>query len=339
MIEAKSFQIKIIGASKYIYASIFLILLSIVSLKILSVINAFYVSDEQLELIGLISLVILLVLNSIIYFHHSKLIRSYSRWSQYTKELEDLNRVLSKQVNIRTKQIEESYQKEIDSLHTAAIMGRIIQPVLHDLSSPISAVKGAFTLLEDPASESYFDEILFQANNATDQIIRIIESGKELMSNRKNILEFSSKQLIEAVVYVLKDKLQKNEIALKLRLKDYKLKGIPALFERIILNVVMNSVEELLRCNQGKKIVIRSFVQNDFYVVEVEDNGRGIPDENLQKIFTDEFSTKDICNLGLGLKFVKKNIQKEFHGDIKVESKVNSYTKFILYFSIQDIQS
>ena len=77
---------------------------------------------------------------------------------------------------------------------------------------------------------------------------------------------------------------------------------------------------------------IQNNVKDNKYVIEVIDNGCGMSDETIAKLFEPYFTTK-ANGTGLGMTMVYK-IVKEFSGEILVDSKENEGTKFTLIFPI-----
>ena len=78
----------------------------------------------------------------------------------------------------------------------------------------------------------------------------------------------------------------------------------------------------------------RLSVKGDYQVVEVEDNGPGIPEEVLQKIFEPFYSTKGSKGTGLGLAVVQK-VAEENDGTIEVKSTEGIGTTFTLKIPIK----
>jgi len=70
--------------------------------------------------------------------------------------------------------------------------------------------------------------------------------------------------------------------------------------------------------------------ENDVLIFTIKDNGSGISPEILPKIFDQFFTTKAEKGIGLGLSMVKNIIEKEFMGEVGVESKVGEYTEFTI---------
>ena len=92
---------------------------------------------------------------------------------------------------------------------------------------------------------------------------------------------------------------------------------------RTIVNLLKNSIEAM---PEGGFIKISKEITQAELVIQIEDTGKGIPEEVIDKIFNPLFSTKP-TGLGLGLSYVKEVIETHM-GNISVESVVDVGTKF-----------
>jgi len=115
----------------------------------------------------------------------------------------------------------------------------------------------------------------------------------------------------------------------------------PYTFEEIsedLSGLVGAALQVLYPCQSIKKegiIEINTFKKDNYACVEISDNGAGIPEENLNKIFDFGFTTKKIGQgTGLGLALAKKIID-EHKGKIEVESVLNKKTTFTIYLPIK----
>jgi PAS domain S-box-containing protein len=99
--------------------------------------------------------------------------------------------------------------------------------------------------------------------------------------------------------------------------------------KQALLNIVKNAISAM---PQGGTLRIATLRKAGMLVLTVSDNGVGIPEENLEKIFEPYFTTREFGS-GLGLTLVYK-IVKEHLGDIAVSSKVGQGTTFTLSFPI-----
>ena len=84
--------------------------------------------------------------------------------------------------------------------------------------------------------------------------------------------------------------------------------------------------------NKGN-ILIKTYISGNDPIIEIQDDGNGMDEETIQNLYEPYFTTKGLGKgTGLGM-FVVKEIADLYHINIKVESKKNIGTKFILTFS------
>jgi signal transduction histidine kinase len=92
--------------------------------------------------------------------------------------------------------------------------------------------------------------------------------------------------------------------------------------KQALINLINNSIDSV---EQGGLIQIETKRQNSKVKLIIKDNGHGIPEDKLKKVFIPYFSTKK-DGMGLGLLIVDK-IVKDHHGTIEVKSEVNEGTE------------
>lgn len=236
------------------------------------------------------------------------------------------------------------HNQELETAYQNAIIGSIARPMIHDLASPLSALKGAVKLLEDKdlqIDQVERHEILTHANEAINQIDKIICNSKNLIQGKKTLVEFSPKEKIINLLFIISNKLDTNHVNVKLSLSSKcKIYGMVTLFERIIMNVLQNAVEELIsdEVKPGKRKIIELQDKQDggYYILQIKDNGQGIPEEHLNEIFKPVFTLKNKSHLGLGLSFVKQYTEEYFSGSVELTSKPGKYTLVTLKFKIEN---
>ena len=104
----------------------------------------------------------------------------------------------------------------------------------------------------------------------------------------------------------------------------------PEGIHRAVLNIATNAIDACEETPQGTVVISTQYCPAESLVrITVEDNGSGIPDEELDKIFTLFVSRKGGRGTGLGLP-VSQKILKEHGGDIFVTSKLGSGSRFTL---------
>jgi signal transduction histidine kinase len=123
-------------------------------------------------------------------------------------------------------------------------------------------------------------------------------------------------------------------VAIDLQL-DEQIKEVPLIgedFSRVLLNLCNNAFDAMRATADERppKLTIRTKLQSEKILIEVEDNGPGIPDEIKDKILQPFFTTKKGTEgTGLGLS-ITHDIIKAHGGELKVETKVGDGTTFII---------
>jgi signal transduction histidine kinase len=114
--------------------------------------------------------------------------------------------------------------------------------------------------------------------------------------------------------------------------KDIFLKIESDLVKQVLLNIMLNGIEAMPDGGElGVNMFTTTLNEQIYSVIEINDSGIGIPEENLDKIFEPFYTTKDDTeSRGLGLSLCQ-DIIAQLHGFIKVESKEQDGTTFQIF--------
>ena len=108
-------------------------------------------------------------------------------------------------------------------------------------------------------------------------------------------------------------------------------KADPTQLHQVFLNLFNNAIDAIIErygASGGRLEVTAEINENDFFRITVSDNGAGISEENMSKVFSPFFTTKPVGKgTGLGLS-VCYGIVREMGGEMKVESKKDRGTVF-----------
>ena len=164
-------------------------------------------------------------------------------------------------------------------------------------------------------------------------LIIFAEKYRNLTKVSKPVLKkMYVRDLFENIYALMQQSLEQKNIELDIILMDPNLQmDVDCnLIEQVLINLVLNSIEAVKE-KPEPKIILRAYVmEDDRPVVEVADNGIGIPEENMDNIFIPFFSTRKNGN-GIGLTLCKQ-IMILHQGSIQVRSKIDIGTAFALYF-------
>lgn len=219
--------------------------------------------------------------------------------------------------------------KRLENIRT-----QFVANVSHELKTPLTSIKGfAETLryVDDEKTKLKFLDIIDKESVRLTRLINDILVLSNLESAVvEEMEEFLPDDIIDDVVNILSDQAMKKNIKLNFNRENVNyILGQKDKFFQVAINIIENAIKY---SNEGATVNVRSYSSDGYYTFEVEDNGIGIPDEDIPRIF-ERFYRVDKARksggTGLGLAIVK-HIVKSFAGTIEVYSKLNEGTKFVL---------
>nr|WP_304286842.1 HAMP domain-containing sensor histidine kinase [Clostridium paraputrificum] len=211
---------------------------------------------------------------------------------------------------------------------------QFVANVSHELKTPLTSIKGFTETLKDVEDEETRKKFLDIIEKEADRLGRLINDILILSKIESDISgeedEFLPNKVVDDVINMVKVLADNKNITIELDERNYDLLfGDKDRFLQLVLNIVENSIKY---SNEGSTVKISSFTKGDNYNLIVEDNGIGIPKEDIPRIF-ERFYRVDKARksggTGLGLAIVK-HIVKTFNGNIKVESVLGVGSKFII---------
>lgn len=248
---------------------------------------------------------------------------------------------------------ERALRKQLFQAQKMDALGVLAAGVAHDFNNILTAILGFVDILksEIPASP-VADEFLGEIKNAGIRAKDLIK--KILAFSRKDdiVLDIVSlKKIIEEVYAMIRPSFPKT-VKIKTGIEaDGNILADFTTIEQILLNLANNSLQAVNKTKGEIKIGLKKTAFNDipinlrpnmdskdYYCLSVRDNGKGIPQANLEKIFDPYFTTKSKDEgTGLGLSTVHAAVN-DYGGAVEVKSEVNSFTEFRLYFPVPDQQ-
>jgi signal transduction histidine kinase len=244
---------------------------------------------------------------------------------------------LAKSFNEMSKNLKEGRKILIQSSKMSAL-GEMSVGIIHEISQPLTSIFGYITLLENQSLTEkqlkYFKIIKAEYK----RLEGIILKYRQFSHPSEIKLEYVSlNSVIEDTITLLSHQIDKKGIDISFH-KD---ENIPYILgdqnslKQVFINLIINAMDALENKRGPQRNIITWTYQNeDEVMVEVEDNGPGIPRELHDSIFDPFFTTKSIGKgSGLGLAIVN-NMINQLNARLKLESQVGKGTKFILSFKI-----
>ncbi len=215
----------------------------------------------------------------------------------------------------------------------------LIADVSHELKTPITSIMGyADTLLEggyDEETQQKFLNVIASESRRMARLVTDLLTLSRYDSNKKKTQK-ESFDLGELV------KRCQEKLAIEIKKKQHKVNcfvtaDVPLVYadkydiERVVLNILTNSIKYTPEGGEIKIYV--GFVYNDAYI-KIFDNGIGIPEEDLSRIFerfyrVDKARSREMGGTGLGLSIAKEILDKN-GGSIDIKSKVGEGTEVVI---------
>ena len=269
----------------------------------------------------LLAIIIALSLAFVVYYR-------YRTKKRHTRELET--------------KIAEALRKEKEQqqiiVHQSSLtsLGELASGIAHEIKQPLQNISLANEGLQMEITEEKPDMDFLK--KSIDDIAESIKRIKFIINEISNfsrgqqqpILEwFNINTRIENAFSLARTKFSNRRIDVQFQLDQSipEFQGNPYKFEQVVVNFFNNAkdaIEEKAAKSEAdfdKKMTVRSYVQDEFINVEVEDNGTGVPESIKTRIFLPFYTTKEIGRgTGLGLS-ISLGIAKEMGGLIEIESE------------------
>jgi signal transduction histidine kinase len=226
----------------------------------------------------------------------------------------------------------------------------------HEIKNPLGAISIHIQLLQKAVAKSRAGDGMLPKEKFMEDYISVI--NEEIDSLNKIVVNFlvavrpvqanmqlaSPDSLIENFADFFRPEFESKKITLETKLQKSSVRVLldEKLFRDVVMNISQNSLAALKskyksdgekRIESGAKFCISNSVRENKFIITIADNGCGMSEESLSKIFEPYYTTK-ANGTGLGMTMVYK-IVKEFSGDISVESQEGKGTVFTMAFPLQ----
>lgn len=271
---------------------------------------------------------------------------------QAYSELQNLNNSLEKKVLDRTMVLEEALvhleaskaelsqalqkERELNELKS-----RFVSTASHEFRTPLSTISSSVSLIEKYGELTDYDKqhkhiarIRQSVKGLTDILEDILslsklEEGKIVLSEQEVELDLFLEEMLDELQPILREgQFFKSTI-------QANVKGItePKILRNILMNLLSNAIKFSY---ENKPIHITMIHQNGVVEIVVRDEGAGIPNFEIPRLFERFHRASNAINIpgtGLGLSIVKKCVEL-LNGTIEVNSKIEEGTSFIVKFNI-----
>ncbi len=246
---------------------------------------------------------------------------------------------------------EKLLEEQLRQSQKMELIGTFAGGIAHDFNNILTAIKGYGSLLIEETK-------IKEDPDLTENVREILVSAERAANLTKNLLAFSSKQVVNSMPVTLNEIIKKmEELLLRLIGEDIELRIMlskeelvvmadPSQIEQVLMNLAANARDAM---PEGGKLTIETsqvyidkeyaknhlFAEHGFHaVLLVSDTGKGIDTETRERIFEPFFTTKEFGKgTGLGLSIVY-SIIKQHDGNINVYSEPGVGTTFEIHLPL-----
>ena len=242
-------------------------------------------------------------------------------------ELASLNASLEKRVK---KEVENNLKKDAILIHRSRLaqMGEMISLIAHQWKQPLSAISATSSGLHikielDMYDKEFFIKSLSKIEEFVKHLSTTIDDFSNFFKPSKIKKEFFIEEAVTKALSIASYSLSKNSIDIVLDIdKNIKIFTYKNELIQVLLNIIKNAENILM-----KRAVLEPFVKIKVYhdddknIIEIIDNGGGIDDSIIDKIFEPYFSTKATDkSTGLGLYMSRFIVNESLGGELKVKN-------------------
>lgn len=283
-----------------------------------------------------------------------------AKWSQ---ELEKNVKERTIELEHKNKELEDTIEdlhrtrEQLIESEKMVSLGRMIAGVAHEINTPVGIGITAISYLDEKTKnikesyknnslkKSHFEEYMDACaetstiiNSNLKRAAELIKSFKQMAADQYSyeIRNFNVREYIDWIILNLKPHLKKTKHVVCVKCEDnLVITNYPGAFSQIITNLVMNSLMHGYNEEDSGKIIIDIKTDKDRLILKYSDDGNGIPNEILEKIYEPFFTSKrGTGGTGLGMNIVYNIVTQTLRGSIQCNSKIGEGTEFILNIPI-----
>lgn len=204
--------------------------------------------------------------------------------------------------------------------------------VAHEIKNPLTPMKLSIQYLQRAGSATGDNKALIDrvSNTLIEQIDNLTQIANEFSNFASMPMASNEKLLLNSIVEMIHELFRKREdmdIHLVEPITDLWVYADKNHLIRVLNNILKNAIQAIPADRRGN-ITISLYQQDDAAIVQVRDNGVGIPDDKKDKVFTPHFTTKS-SGTGLGLA-ISVNMLEAFNGRIYFDTVADEGTSFFV---------
>lgn len=253
-------------------------------------------------------------------------------------------------------------QEQLVEREKLAALGSLVAGVAHELNTPLgnslliaSAIEDNIEVFSEklhsgPIKRSEFSQFADRCKEACVLLLRNLKTSANLVSSFKQVAvdqasaqrrSFNLEKSTQEIVATMMNQVRQFDHVIEINIPEgIVMNSYPGSYGQVIINLLQNAIVHAFDGRrQGVMRISATTPSSDRVLIRFEDNGAGIPEENITRIFEPFFTTKlGQGGSGLGLNVTYNIVTSILGGQIKVESVVGQGTSFTLNLPLNTVE-
>lgn len=245
--------------------------------------------------------------------------------NQELSEKETTIKELNKDLKVANKELEKKYRNQKSMLiHQSRLaqMGEMFSMIVHQIKQPLNSFSLSTSMLSylyeyEPDNKEQIEQTKVNIRDVTIHTNETIDNFRNFYKTEKDKREYKLEDIVNESLFVLEHKIKFNLINIEKELEnDILLNTYNNHLKQVFVAIISNAIDAIAK-QEEKNIFIKTYMQNNEAIIEIKDNGSGIPLEIQENIFDPYYTTKaDENGTGLGLYMSKMIVEDSLKGKI-----------------------
>ncbi len=235
------------------------------------------------------------------------------------------NETLKERVDEATSEI-RAQQSELIKAESLASIGEFAARIAHEIKNPLSGITVALELMRNKSEDNDQQQSISEVLKEVRRLDRILKELLQLsIPKEMDLRRVDPNDMVESSVLVVAPIADEKGVTIETKLnctEEFNLDFEKC--QQFVINFMINGIDAIENGN-GKVIVETDSIEGELHI-RVSDNGRGIPPDEMEKVF-EPFYTRKKQGTGLGLA-ISKRIVEAHHGRIAVNSEEGKGSTF-----------
>ncbi|MBU1099090.1 MAG: PAS domain S-box protein [Bacteroidetes bacterium] len=230
----------------------------------------------------------------------------------------------------------KALQQQVDQSEKLAVIGQLAAGIAHEIGNPLASISSLVQVLQRKAKDDFFYEQLADIKENIDRISKIVRELVDFSrppSQEKSLTELTD--VIKTAIGIVKYDKRVKDVKFRNDLVDDlpMIKIVPDQLLQVFVNIMINALDAI----KGKgSIFVKSYFDEHNVYFEITDDGCGMTQDVIDRIFDPFYTTKEVGKgTGLGLS-VSYGIVRRSMGEIKVKSKIDEGSTFVIKLPIEN---